>query len=146
MLLREITVTFRDNSSLLIRELDWERGILAQQLEADARKVQEETLRKAIELDEEAGLELEAATRVRNLFAINFYPRMAASVVGIPPTVDEAYSMPAVELNKWYAAVREVNIEWYAEEDAAIAALSEREVQKKDGMNEPELPEESLTS
>jgi len=143
--LRETTLALRNGTILLIRELDWPRAMEAEAIEAAERKVQEETLRKALELD--PSMKVDKDTQAWDLFFLQYYPKMAASTVENCPSREETRHLGAYFINKWYKAVRSVNEEWYEEEDKRIEAwmkLTEGQVQKKDGKNElesqPELP------
>lgn len=63
------------------------------------------------------------------LFAVNFYPLLAAAVVSNNcPTLDECLNrIPESDLDKWYATAKEANPSWFTVMDSIVQLMQERE-------------------
>lgn len=59
------------------------------------------------------------------IFRSGFYPKMAACSAGAFPNEQEARKLPTNELNKWYAAAKQVNPHWFEALDQLSEAAKE---------------------
>jgi len=111
MLLRE-KVKFRDGSQLIVYE---ENQVIAEYI---------------LELEQEADANPHQDA-ARQLFRKVFYSKLVACSAGDVPTDEQARIMPAVELNKWIAAVRRINPSWFVNLDNALSKMTEEEKKRK---------------
>jgi hypothetical protein len=123
--LKQEVVEFRDGSKITLSESDWPMSMRLSELENE--------------------ISLRSFDDPKNqLFAVVFYPKMAACVTSEPvPGLDEVLptngntGWPLTELNKWYEAARRVNPDWFAGLDqiGEAAPKSEEEIKKKTRRN-----------
>jgi hypothetical protein len=123
--LLEETVTFRDGSTVTIREADWIKGLEIAEIEAGVRL--------AYKAQEEADPSiLDDPTYVkRKAFAQFIYPKISVCCINGHPSLEEALVMPATEVLKWYDAAKRVNPDWW--ETSEVPDPKDEEAKKKDG-------------
>jgi hypothetical protein len=62
------------------------------------------------------------------LFAMNFYPLLAAAVVGECPTLEDCLErIPEDDLEKWYQTAKQANPGWFSYMDAIKDLMAQRE-------------------
>ncbi len=115
------TVEFSDGTSLVVREATWLEDAALVELEGQAAEVNHAEIQKA----SEEGRELTATEKKVHFFRHDIYPKIAAPASGDVPSEGEARQMPASQLNKWYAAARRVNPDWFAVFDLARSKADE---------------------
>jgi len=131
MKLNHQTVTLRDGTKLELSEVDWVASLKMGRIETEQKEIWNKKYPDL--LDPDLGKHPEAVISdpdeySRFRFAIFFYPKLAGSCInGNTPTLEEALAMPAVELNKWYFASKEVNPDIWE----LTPAGDEKQVKKK---------------
>jgi len=90
-------------------------------------QMEKEALQRTNLLVEEKGKDITDSEINRLTFNQSFYSKLAACSTGDVPTEEEAYLMPSVEREKWYAAVRNVNPQWFVAIDALVKKVEDAE-------------------
>ena len=111
---------FRDGTSLTVNEATWLEDTRLLELEEQGRD------KNAAELAAIGERELTKLEQKVQFFRLNIYPKMAACSEGDVPSEEEARRMPSTELNKWYAAAKKVNPDWFAVFDQAVNQTAEQ--------------------
>jgi hypothetical protein len=94
MNLNHEVVKFRDGTKLTVTEANWAVSIRLQELEEQATKNPLEDIKQ-------------------QTFGLMVYPKLAACSSGKVPTIQEAFEMPSVELDKWFYAAKRMNPDWF---------------------------------
>lgn len=122
MELKSEVVVFKDKTTLTVTEANWDVSMTLQHLEEQAAKDDQDKL-------------------TRQIFHVLIYPKLVACSSGQVPSEQEAWDMPATELNRWYEAANRVNKHWFEKLDDP-KTLDEIEKQlKKKGKQRPHLLE-----
>ncbi len=126
-------VEFRDGTSLTVSEATWLEDTKLLEYEDAARLTNDVELKKA------EGRTLSRIEQKVQFFRLNIYPKLAACSSGDVPSEEEARQMPSSELNRWYAACKRVNPDWFSVFEQAMNQTAEQlaEEQKKSGKKPP---------
>jgi hypothetical protein len=107
---REV-VTFRDGTELTVMEANWAVSMRLQELEEQAEKNPLEDVKQ-------------------QTFNRWIYPKLAACSSGTVPSMQDAFEMPSTELDKWFFAVKRVNLDWFPEPVPATEEGKRKKVKK----------------
>ncbi len=121
------TVEFSDGTSLVVHEATWLEDAQLVELEDKAAEINQAEIEKA----KDEGRELTVTEKKVQFFRHDIYPKIAAPSSGDVPTEEEARLMPASQLNKWYAAARRVNPDWFTVFDLARTKADELKKREK---------------
>jgi hypothetical protein len=122
-LLSEV-VEFRDGTKLTVTEASWQSDILVTQSEKEAARRTDELIEK-----NKGKLSDDEITRIT--FNQSIYPKLAACCSGDVPSEDDAFGMPSTEREKWEAAVRKINPQWYKTMDEFVDKMEAAEAALK---------------
>lgn len=111
-LLSEV-VELRDGKKITVTEANWPADICFGELERIARE----------NPDKDPS---------RQFYNLMIYPKLAACSSGDVPVQEEAYLMPSVLHEKWYAAAKRLNPNWFDPLEKAAEKLTAEALKKKE--------------
>ena len=113
MELKSEVVELRDGRKITVTEANWSADVHLSELERAASKKEEKDPSK-------------------QFYIVAVYPKLAACSSGEVPTEEEAFGMPTIEHEKWYAAAKRINPSWFVPMEEAAKKLTDEALKKKE--------------